>query len=200
MNEGYLYHIGGKECWFDAFGKPLNETGASRARASEKTNWHVGLGYELDPPNNGRTICRYMADEPVEVGLRAYVDWVFRHYYSGILSLWALSRQVPAAADRTMSISYEDMTEPGSYRTTANAMLDFLFDGAVAGGNNSSSTGKLPWYYHGKKPTIGASSNAAAHATPRDPSLRKRLADAIRQIDSEHYGNDIAWLDSVLPC
>jgi len=64
--------------------------------------------------------------------------------------------------------------------------LDFLFNG----------TDHKQW--HSPPPTEAA--NAVAHSTTHDPNVRERLIKVIKKIDDEHYGGDIAWLDSVFPC
>jgi len=156
------------------------------------TTWSVGLSYELDPPNDGRTICQYMSDTvnsggDERVGMRAYMEWVFRHYYTGILSLWALAQQVPHVGERIRTVCYKDLSSSERYHDTVNGALDFLFNG---------TTKHRPW--RGAPPS--GTSKAAAHATSHNLTIHARLLEAIRWLDDEHYDGDIAWLDSVLPC
>jgi len=43
----------------------------------EIRKWTTRIKFDLHPfPAKNRTLCQYLADEPVEVGMRAYIGYV----------------------------------------------------------------------------------------------------------------------------
>jgi len=60
--------------------------------AKVKRWYRVLRSGNLDPPRNGRSLCKYLADESEEAGMRAYVDYVFNSQYITLMDDWALVR------------------------------------------------------------------------------------------------------------
>jgi len=174
---GYAYHYKGFECGMqdkiDAF----------------LGNWHMYVSYKLDPPlKKGQTICKYLQTTPRKKSLRAYVDWVMRYYYSGILSHWALAQQIPEIRRRTLVVCYEDLMSPHHDNRTVDEIVNFFFDG------------RPPQPFFGIPP--GHVNYTGGHATAHslDPKVRESLIKTIRRIDKKYYNGELAWANSILPC
>lgn len=65
---GYLFHKEGQEC--DDMGY--------KGELSLK-RWYSWISYELDPPREHRSLCKYIASESEEVGMRAYIGMCYLH-------------------------------------------------------------------------------------------------------------------------
>jgi len=127
-----------------------------------------------------------MAENAEEIGMRAYVDWVFRYYYSGILAHWSLAQHFPLLSERTKTVCYEDLESNERDVQTIYDMLRFWYNGT----HHDPFTGQPP----------GKSDGGGGHSTSRNIALRERLVRVIQAIDQKHYNGDIAWVDSILPC
>lgn len=161
--------------------------------------WHQVLSYKLGgdgsdgiPARDGRSLCRYILDNAndgrEEIGMRAYVDAVFRTYYQLFLRLWALTQTSQTVRERTLMICFEDLSSSTNVtlrEATANRLLNFLYNGTI-----SSNLPPLP----------NAFEDVESHATSHDPGLRQRLTAMIQSIDQKYYNEEIAWLVSKIPC
>ena len=185
---GYLFHSEGQECDKTT---PDGQTVIKRNGRWYLRHWEHYVKYELDPPANGRTMCRYMADESEDIGMHAYIDFVFNYHYSrGMLSHWGLSQGIPEVGDRTMTVCYEDLMSPERDVATMNRMLDFWYNGSSTSGNHEPYAGIAP----------GHVNYSGGHSTTHDPVVRERLKEIAKRVDLEYYSGEIAWADSVLPC
>jgi len=113
---------------------------------------------------------------------------VFRYSYRGVLEHLALAQQLSSLNKRSFTICYEDLSSADKDLDTINEALNFWFDGDM--GSVKPWNGKLP----------GHKDYSGGHSTSHDPELRQRLVDVIKILDAKHYNNEIAWVDSVLPC
>jgi len=174
---GYLFHREGKECTRDNWRTFL-----------AGGEWINHVGYALEPHPDGRHLCAYLEQTTEEVGMRAYVEWVFKYYYAGILSHWALGQEVPEVMERTRTLCYEDFMSPERDRKSIDAVLSHWFNGTDT---YEPFPGDLPGH-------VGEFTGD--HATSHDPNLRTRLKELIFKIDREHYNGEIEWLSATLPC
>lgn len=154
--------------------------------------WDEHIGYQLRPPRQGRTICQYIARTKVATGMRAYVDWVMRYYYSPIFAHWAMAQQIPEMKERTLTICYEDLMSKDKDLVTVNSMVDFFFNG----------TAPVPW--EGTPPGHAKveSGYKGGHSTTNDRSKeeKERLLQIVKNLDKNVYNGEIAWLNSINPC
>jgi len=183
---GYIYHKSGRECWL---------TGNGKARHSDKflPHWPLELSYNPKPPISGRSLCRYLADEPPLVGMHMYMDYVFRHWYSNHLARWAVSLLYhPDGSKRAHIVCFEDVLS--SRETALRGTIDFLFH--LKGEEIPSSSG------HTSSNSTFFSSYEGGHTTAKshDPVLHDELIGVIQQIDGAYYNGDIAWLNQTWPC
>lgn len=179
---GYLYHYKGFECGM-----------AHKMEAFRfLKHWDEHISYELDPkPGFNHTLCRYLQNngrffEKRIVSVRAYVDWVMRYYYSGILSHWALAQQIPEVREHTLTVCYEDLMSEDRDLKSVHSIVDFFFDGAP------------PVAWNGTPP--GHVNYDGGHATDHDTSIRNMVVKLIKEVDAKYYNGEIAWADSILPC
>lgn len=185
ITSGYLYHYKGFECGM-SFEKP-NEFSYLR-------RWNEYISYELNPqPRANHTLCRYLQNtgrnlENRIVSVRAYVDWVMRYYYSGILSHWALSQQIPEIRQRTLTVCYEHLMSEQSDQQTVQSIVDFFFNGTV--------------HYKGRWDGVppGHLQYDGEHSTLTDVGIRDMVLKLIKEVDTKYYNGEIAWANSILPC
>jgi len=223
---GYLYHREGKECWLTSYGEPVvdgidnedNDEPTSRRRKRKvgkpnKRRWDRFVSFDLDPPRSNRTLCQYLVDESLEVGMRTYLDYVFNDRYSGILSHWALGRGMPNStiAKRSATVCYENLNAGASRRRddTVDWMLQFWYGG---GGNENNdepdpdttnTAAVMRWreeYRRRNRLLANNDASFAGHSTKKDPGTVRLLRDVIRRLDEWYYNGDVAWLNSVMPC
>jgi len=175
------------ECWLDNQGR-FSPRLASNELPWKKC-WDAFLVYPLDPPRNNRSMCLYMRDEPIEVGMRAYVDWVFHVKYADILSRWALSQTTGLARERTLIVCFEDFVSKEKHEAAKQKTVNFFFNSSTGLTERESEKGRHEVFdYHGP------------HATSHDPRTRQLLIETIMTIDRTCFNGEIAWLDSILPC
>lgn len=189
---GYLYHIDGRECWKTGKGELIVEGQHDINTYSMKPylrTWYEHLSYDISSIRNNRSMCQYMATESQEIGMRAYVDWVFNFYYSGPLSHWTLSQQFPYLNDRIMTICYNDFKSDRTDLASINKALTFWYNG---------TSNYTPWETTGAQRP--GKSDAGGHATSKDQALRERLIQTIKLIDSKYYNGQIEYANSILPC
>jgi hypothetical protein len=224
---GYLYHKSGRECWLDPEGiRPANG-GTTRERLR---GWEAAVASHLgpsdpDPDPANRSLCRYLADEDEEVGMKVYVAYALARWYRGLVPYLERTRggilyqqgttPPPSAAaaagnnsnnnnNRSLYVCLEDASDPRRERMVYDAIMDFLYPGGFADGGGRHAH---PF------PSKGASSldegDAAAvaprrydgpHATDRDPTQRRRLAELVTRLDSTLFKNRISLADGLLGC
>lgn len=177
---GYLYHKSGRECW-------LTFNGGSRGSLPEKTfRWENLITFPGNfPPGNKRSICRYLADESEEDGMRVYIDVALSKWYPGVLPYWrrVQERLVNGEESRTLQVCLEDASlheEASFYR-----MMDFLYPG----GHDY----ELPI-----RPPKGEYSGS--HSTSHDPELRDRLLLLVKRLDDEIFGGVLADMQAAFRC
>jgi hypothetical protein len=190
---GYLYHKEGKECWLDFFGKPWKKP----SFYTEHWTKYIDLTSQTSQPYD--TLCHCLANETEGNGMKIYVEWVFHLYYHKTFEFWALSRGWPSCQPiqkRVEFFCFEDLASKTTLAASSvEKMIDFLID--------NSTSKKNPAVVSAAEQPIKENSAQAydgGHSTSRDPSLRQRLLEIVKQIDHEDYNDDIAWLHSVLPC
>lgn len=193
---GYLYHRSGKECWLDWFGQP-NHTGWLLRNQQE--DWERRLLRPSDNaiaqlnitwnPGNGRDLCRYLADEPVAMGLRVYMAWAMTMYMNPLLEFRKArqEREEQNGWNRTKYVCYEELTDTNMHSDVFHGMAHWLFpDRNVT--FNMTTTAR------------GTDSRQAGHATDQDPQLRSRLRRMIKQIDAEVFGKAIEQGNAYFRC
>lgn len=180
----YLYHYKGFECGM-----------AHKYKSFEfLKHWDEYISYELNPPPSfNHTLCRYLQNTARDPdrripSVRAYDDWVMRYYYSGILSQWALSQQIPQIKEWTLTLCYEDFMSQDRDLKTINRVIDFFF------GDGTSV--QKPWI----RIPPGHVQYSGEHSTDHDRSIHDHVVKLIQQVDEKYYNGDIAWANSILPC
>jgi len=180
---GYLYHKGGHECWLGVNGEP-------REDMHLLSGWYWFIkSFRIEPKN--RTLCQFLKDESEELGMRAYIEYVFRAKYALLLANYALAREFQFFHDRTRAVCFSALTSSADLLAQKlDDMLDFLY-----GPSNPSRRREV-------NGTLLASVTgySGGHATSTDPGLRERLRGIVRKIDATYYGGDIEWFDSIFEC
>jgi hypothetical protein len=176
---GYLYHKSGRECWLGLDGELTTE-------GDLFPGWDRLIRMrELDPPRNGRSICKYLADESEEDGMLAYIEWVFQRFYQQMISHIALAYQVPEVGERTKIVCYENLTHPDTDLVILNESLDFFFPG-----------GGKSW-----KGMRTGTNYTGSHSTSKGPFMREQLQNVVKKLDREFFNGEIGWVSSsVIPC
>ncbi|GKZ00931.1 hypothetical protein MPSEU_001044600 [Mayamaea pseudoterrestris] len=171
---GYLYHISGRECWLDMYGRPTNFT----FRWIDHF-WH-DLDFEAAPPRNDRNLCRYLVEESTYAGLAMYTqmsmiwfrDLVSSHRYSA----------KHEDAKRTLFVCFGDL------EASQPKILDHFFPG----GHEFKL--ELP-------PAIVSSDiYGGGHSTSRNASLRGELRDLLVAIDNRQYSGALRKMNQELGC
>jgi len=112
-------------------------------------------------------------------------------YYDEFLVRWALSEQFPDIRNRTMTICFEDLTDPQKVGDKARDAMEFLnlpyIDEEEEADGDSSKNGTTTGYQGG-------------HATSHDPKLREHLREVVEEVDYAFFSRELAWLYSILPC
>lgn len=175
----------GRECWTNPYGGPLRNDTAVQGGMPQVREWQRGLFSPDLPPYKGRSLCDYLKEVSEEVGMRAYIEFIFRVHYSGPFAHWAMSEELPELAERTRVVCFDDLRTPDRDLETINWMLDFYYNGT----DHKEFKGRQP-----------SKSAARGHQTSHNPALRARLADMVKRIDETYYDGQIAWVHSVLPC
>jgi len=203
LSFSYLYHKDGRECYKDPWGNPSTQHHYHLVRS-----WTKHISLEIPVSKRKMVFCNYLLREPEDVGMRAYMEWVFRAHYQVELAAFGIAMGIRHVGERTKSVCYEDLASKDSDRVnrTMTSLLNFLYNG----------TDHKPWQriqqldgdggdsYGGANSdnidTGNATRTVVGHSTSKDPDLRRRLIELVKRIDFEYYRGDVAWLDSVLPC
>ena len=184
---GYLYHKSGKECWEDWYGRHQLDKASPFTR-----DWQRFISTnstKAAPQVQYPTICHYLSNQTEEVGMRAYIEWVFHAYYEGPYTQWALSQGLdcPAVQERTKTVCFEHLTNY-QQSTTIDSVLRFLSNGTFMEPRQMESGNAKKDPYKG------------GHATSKDPAVRERLLRVIDDVDRKYFHGDIEWLAGKLPC
>jgi hypothetical protein len=126
---GYLYHKSGRECWLGANGQ---QASISHVRAEHSLNWENDLLPAMPPvvPRNGRSICKYLAEESEQDGLRAFIEFSLVWYWKLLLQFYKLAFQPDSKwYGRFGFACYEGFADSGTERVAIGRMMDFLYPG-----------------------------------------------------------------------
>lgn len=190
ITSGYLYHKSGRECWLDWFGNPGHEGWLLNNRLE---NWERRL--LQDPtimarnlqwtPGNGRDLCRYLADEPVEMGLRVYSAWAIASFMNPLLDFRRrrLEMEAKMGRNRTTFVCFEQVTSPSGHAEAVNTLFQWFFPKDRI-----------------RKLRIRAEKYEGGHATDKDPSMRNRMYETVSKIDAKYFRGSIAQGSAVFGC
>jgi hypothetical protein len=220
---GYLYHKSGRECWLDPEGNLPANGGTTRERLR---GWEASVATWLgpsDPEPANRSLCRYLADEDEEVGMKVYVAYALARWYRGLVPYLERTRDgsrllpqgtrphPPSAAghnnynnSRSLYVCLEDASDPRRERMVYDSIMDFLYPGGFVDGGGRHAH---PFPQKGASALDEGDAAAAAprrydgpHATDRDPTQRRRLAELVTRLDNTLFKNRIALTDGLLGC
>ena len=207
---GYLYHKSGRECWLDPNGKPYLGAGA---HFRGFMNWPSTITFSVPASNQTSTprvesmnrptgrrwpresLCAVLARTPEAIGMRIYIEFLFRSLYKrdGFLEQLALMQDDETFQQRSFVLCFDDLTSPDD-DLSVGAMqqaLDFWFPNGTDGPNpreillrNSSSE----------------HANHSGHSTTHDATIRSDLKTIIMTLDCEYYNGQIAFMDLMIPC
>jgi hypothetical protein len=216
---GYLYHKSGRECWLDPEGILPADGGTTRERLR---GWEAAVASHLgpsDPEPANRSLCRYLADEAEEVGMKVYVAYALARWYRGLVPYLERTRDgirllpqgtASSAAgnnsnnnSRSLYVCLEDASDPRRERKVYDSMMEFLFPGGSQDGG-----GRHAHPFPSKEASAHDEGDAAIihkrydgpHATDRDPEQRRRLAELVTRLDNTSFQNRIALTDGLLGC
>ena len=163
---GYDYHRLGHEC------------GPHHHYPQPTSPW-AQITVELGlPPVGNRTMCDYLAEEPLEIGVLLMMKWFYhshRKAYANVL----FSRQ-PEALNKTMIICFEDLVED---EANFERVLDHLFPGG--------------------HPMLHAPSSVAPagdHGTSSVSSNKERVLAMVKHIDKTRFGGEIGRMADDIGC
>ena len=183
---GYLYHKSGHECW-----RTFN--GWERLK-EQVIDWDPHLNrtaYDIAPypPRKGRSICRYVADEPEEVGMKVYIAVALDWWYGGLSDYlrMATERQARGEKRRTLFLCLEDYPDA----TRQERMFYRIMDWLHPGGHNFTVP---PGVIKEDDPTHGG------HASSHNATERRRLLELVKRLDREVFHNAISTTDSYFGC
>jgi len=155
------------------------------------------------PPRNGRSVCQYVADEPLEIGMRVYVDVALSKWYGGLRRYHEMSQQqlLKDGIQRTMFVCFEDFTDPLQQQQIYDRTMSFLFptrasdDGVTSRNNETLSHFKIP------EPTpFEGAYYSEGHSVNRDPKERAQLRNLVERLDRDFFNNDVSKLDALFGC
>jgi hypothetical protein len=187
---GYLYHKSGKECWltFNGWRRP-------RSWGERNVDWRKFVrmsGFDLGPypPRNNRSICRYLADESEEDGMKVYIAVALSRWYSGLNPYLNVSlkreRQLRDEPKRTLFVCLEDASDAESEESTFYRIMNWLYPRGHR-------------YKYPKKATSKDTSHGG-HATTTDREVRFRLLQLVRRYDRELFNNSVGKTDAYFDC
>jgi hypothetical protein len=182
LTSGYLYHKSGRECWLGSTGQPKN---ISRTQPVNRKNWQNILAATPPVvPRNGRSICKYLAEESEQDGLRAFIEFSLVYYWKLHLQFYKQAF-LPGSEwyGRFGFACYEGFADSGTQRVAMGRMMDFLYPGGYI----------LPAIVNEPK-------EAGGHATSKDKIMRARLRHIIQELDDEVFNGTIALHQSSFGC
>ena len=196
---GYLYHQSGRECWLDSFGAPFK---ANRKYPTNDNKWRPYVSFPLANSDRITSLCEVLKEQPVEIGMRAYIEFVMKRNYKshGIFEHLMLVNHVSWIQDRTKIVCFENVTlEP--VETVMQQWVDFYYPssvGAIVIPSPPPESSPAKQQVATQQDT--AVNYAGGHATSHDALLRQQLRDVFDMLDGQYFGGQIAWLHSVIPC
>jgi hypothetical protein len=212
LASGYLYHKRGMECWLDPYGEPRPNN------RLQNTDWQ---NYFTAKNDTALTLCHYLRDQPEALGMRAYMEFIFRRKggYRGLCIDLAIMNNVEIVKEKSMLVCYEDLLK--TPKDTFDRMLHFLYPSNTKETHSNSNDGKSDDQPEGDVPVstpsllgqcyqtartrvdsafTGQDHYTGAHATNHDPELRSRLVALAKQIDAKFFNSQVAFLDTMIPC
>ena len=156
-----------------------------------------------NPPPGNRSLCRYLADESAEAGMRAYLGFA---KYRILINNLAWASVVPHFRDRTMTLCFDDFTSsPERASKVIGEALEFLNVTQTQHDVEARLAGlrQIVRPPPAKANSSGAGTGGNKHAAySHDAELRARLRELVKKIDRDVYGGQIAWLESsrLVPC
>jgi len=183
----------------------------------------ISLTKNKNNRNTTSSLCAYLASTPIDVGMRAYVEFAIRTKYRTLLELIAaaiieeqeeevLNRLSSSSSssssplnDRIKFVCYEDLASANksAVRDKADEAQYFLWGDSYEVQRNSRSGETMTAGSRGSSDSAASSSSsssayAGVHSTSHDPELRRKLVDIIADFDAKHYHGDIAWINRTL--
>jgi hypothetical protein len=185
---GYLYHKSGRECWltFNGWKRPksMGERNIDWIPLVNKSGFDIGQY----PPRNGRSICRYLAQESEEAGMKVFIATALSWWYSGVDSYLQIVEEKQARQEepRTLFVCLEEASDPQGEEQVFFTAMDWLFPGG-----------------HKRRVPRGAISNDPkhdGHATDHSRERRLRLLDLVKRHDREYFNGTLARTNSYFGC
>ncbi|GKY98891.1 hypothetical protein MPSEU_000845000 [Mayamaea pseudoterrestris] len=179
---GFLYHQSGHECWLTFNG--------DRSRHEKNFDWEKYLQYSHSyPPRRGRSLCRYIAHEHLNISMRVYIDVALSKWYAGVEPYFEeMERRKQAAVDsipKTWVVCFEDYTNASQQLGLFDESMDFMFPGE---GRDDYVIPLQPESYDG------------GHASSHDPATRQALKQLVYELDEQVFGHALEKLNSLYNC
>ena len=130
------------------------------------------------PPFEGRSICRYLADESELHGMRVWIEFVTRVYYRPMVQiLQQVQKREDSGHRKTLFVCYEDLYYPERRAATLGRILEWFYPGQQQDQqpNSLPITSGVFQEYNGN------------HATTKDPELRNRLRALAELLDRDVF-------------
>ena len=191
MVSGYLYHRSGRECWLDTNGVRFSDP---EFRHPFEIMWKDYVHQPLDdttmnmPPSNGRSFCTYLEEEKEEVGMRIYMDFALKSFYSGLVPyIRAVSvdeQKQTRDYDRSMIVCYQELSQPDTQTVTFQHIVDWLYPG----GHAFPMPPEMDHEYSG------------GHSTSKDSTVRERLYNIVKAYDVKLFNRTLASTNKLFGC
>ena len=191
---GYLYHRRHMECELDWFGKPgfkgwlLDNKLEDWERRIMRNTPEARRVRHPWPPGRARDLCTYLSEESERDGVRVYLEWAKHIYLDPLMEFVHTRRAAEQGEPKTLFVCYEDFL--ADYEATVQKVGQWFVPGSqpldVTPNDGVTDRDKRD--------------NKDAHATDRNPELRTRLKDIIRELDEKLFEGAIATADAELAC
>mmetsp|Transcript_18979 Transcript_18979/g.38160 ORF Transcript_18979/g.38160 Transcript_18979/m.38160 type:complete len:681 (+) Transcript_18979:93-2135(+) len=189
MVSGYLYHRSGRECWLDTNGVRFNDP---EFRHPFEIMWEDYVHQPLDdtamsmPPTNGRSFCTYLDEEKEEVGMRIYMDFALKSFYSGLASYLRTvdDQKQTRDYDRSMIVCYQELSQPDAQAVTFQHIVDWLYPG----GHEFPMPPEMEHEYSG------------GHSTSKDSTVRERLYNIVKAYDVKLFNRTLESTNKLFGC
>jgi len=157
-------------------------------------SWEQYLTFSVDefpfPTPAGRSLCRYLADESEQDGLRVYADFALSAFYYGLMPYWKIvqERHAQEGKQRTMLVCFDELSDPSTKINSYFKVVNWLYP------NRANSS------FHPPSSIVTHSAYSGGHATDHDPRLRSRLIEILGRLDCELFDNLLAFIEDAFPC
>ncbi|GKZ01307.1 hypothetical protein MPSEU_001081700 [Mayamaea pseudoterrestris] len=180
---GYLYHQAGHECWLSPAGRPWRNKRPRHGMEWEK--YLRDIDFDLTPTRN-RSICKFLADEDLNFGMRVYIHVALQTWYYNIERYFIEleRRRQMDPVERTMVVCFEDITNASKQAQIFDSTMDFLFPG----GHEQREIPVQPQAYSG------------GHASSHDPATRRLLLSLVHELDESAFSGALQRLNSLYDC